>query len=245
MTPEEAATRDYAGFEGYSQLLNPRQTVKRVAKRMFTCRTEAEKKTVWNDVVGKGYATSGSSIGSGDVERVAGQSDIPADTWKITFGADIQFGGGEDVVAYYDIAAWRPNGHKITLQMGTIKATEAKKYRELINFVKTWQRTTADGKNWRIQQGVIDAGYKTKVVYYVCNQLSPPKRGLATQWMMPVIYNHQKLGEAHSQAVPQSEKIGDPNNCVTLLSRNWLVSRAIDRVLEEQVILPSPISEEF
>jgi phage terminase large subunit GpA-like protein len=237
MPHAEALKRPYAGFQNYSQLLNPRKTVVSVARRLFGCRTEAAKRTVWNDVLGRGYAGSDKSLSDDDVRQTCGITTVPDDVAFITAGADVQDGGDRDIILYYDISAWTKQGVKVTLDIGTLYASRSTQYKAAELMFKDWSCRDRHGKQWRIKCMYIDAGYRTSVVYSVCSRISGP----TSAWCMPVIYNSQGLDGAAYADVPQNPDTGTESRQVTMASRNFVVGMAIDRVRNKRTILPDPI----
>lgn len=251
LEPAEAAEREYAGFTHYSHLLNPAKTTREIAEEMRSmAKDEATKKTVMNDVLGKGHAPSSSFLSVESVEQCATrQADtVPVGTWNVTCGMDIQGGGDEGVIGYYDISAWSKTGHKTVLRTGRIFATrffeidgETVPYGEIDVFVNSWTGRDDEGASYQLNCFVIDAGWRARLLYPLCNRIS----GRGQQWACPVVYSDVKAGGASYKAEQQSSEIGDPARKMWNVSRDWLVSRAIDRIMDERVTLPMPIPEEL
>lgn len=244
LSAEEAATRPFAGFFGKSHLYNPRKPLLDMARGWCSLKTEAQKKVYHNDILGEPYDIAGTVLTLADIEarqRDAITAHVPADTAYVTAGIDVQGGGPVgDLVFYYDVSAWQPDGHKVTIEIDRLKATRATNFSEIVAFLRAWSGTTADGKTHRLAMVVIDAGYQTRAVYHIANLLSPG----GSQWVAPVIYNTDKIGTAIWTQEQQREGVGDPARAVWLTSRDHLVSRAIERIQTGRVTLPRPLPNE-
>ncbi|MCP4641851.1 MAG: hypothetical protein GY851_15515 [bacterium] len=244
LSPDVAATREYAGFRGYSQLLNPRSTVLEIALEDCGAHSEAQKKVVYNDIFGLGYAMDAQVITIADIkdrEADGKRHHVPTGTQWITAGVDVQGGGpGGDLVFYYDVSAWMDDTRKVTLDIDRMLGTYARDYQELVDFLAGWSGVTDAGMAYRLKMVAIDAGWRTKAIYSICNRLSP--RG--AQWAAPIVYNREKVSKASYVVEQQGDNVGDPRRQMWLASRDWLVSRAIDRVLADNVELPRPLPPE-
>lgn len=245
LPPEEAAARPYAGFGNYSHLYNIRKPLHDLDHEYHTAiKTPAALKTFYNDFLGLPKKHTGQIITLATLQKRTADTTrrhTPEDTLYITFGADVQGTTTSlDRYFYYDISAWLPDARKITLDIGKLAATKANDYTEVDRLLLHWQATTPSGKTHRIKQAAIDAGYETKIIYTIANRVSPHP---GSQWVTPIIYNHQKLGNANSLPTPQTD-LGDPRRHVHLVSRNWLITRAIERVTTDRVELPTPLPTE-
>jgi len=237
LAPEEAVRREFAGFMDLNHLYNPRKTVREIALQYCAIRTEAQKKTFSNDVLGRGYTIIAQQLTEDDVRaRVAAKnrSHVPAGTLYVTCGIDVQ-GGGElgDLMFYFDVSAWVHTGEvvrKVTLEVSRIKGTKRTRYIELQKFLRSWKGADPSGGEYPISTVCIDAGWRTKEIYALCNCMCG---GQKAQWVRPVIYSSEKIGGARIRTEPQNAEVGDPARVVVYTSHDYLTGRAIQRLQVE------------
>lgn len=254
LDPAEAAARPYAGFTNYSHLYNIRRPLADLDHDWHDAQiTEEARKTFHNDILGRPYTPKLQVLSLTHVRAATAATvrrHAPSGTQFITIGVDVQGSTRHlDLYFYYDISAWLCDGHKITLDIGRLRATHTDTptptkpaYPEIITLIRDWQSTTPDGATHRIRQAVIDAGYRTDAVYTIANHLAPAP---GPQWVTPIVYNQPKLGKALWITAPQDADLGDPARHLYLTSRDFVVGRAIERLIAGRVELPNPLSEEI
>lgn len=249
MTPEDAATREYAGFGNWSHLHNPRMTLLEIAHRWCGIRTEAQKKVFYNDVLGKPYTIMAQVVDAQMLRsRVAAgtRQAVPEGTLWVTLGSDVQGGGVTgDLVFYFDISAWVPGAHgvkKVCLEVDRLKGLYTSQFAEMRQLIAQWRGKDDSGHEYRISTACVDAGWRTEDVYKLCNSLCTGR----AQWVVPVIYNHEKLGAETTRWEPQGAGVGDPSRRILLTSRDYAVGRAIDRLTGTDLVeLPCPLKPEL
>lgn len=256
LAPEVAADREFAGFRNFSHLYNHRMPLRDFAARVCSVRTEARKKVLYNDVYGLPYTITAQVIDSKTIaKRIAPESHrpywIPTGTQFVTLGCDVQGGGiTGDLVFYFDISAWvnGPRGpKKITIEVdrikGTYNADPAQSFPEIKTFIRTWTGKDDAGGTHKIDTACIDAGYRTRDVYQICNELC---KGSRAQWCLPVIYSTEKVGKGETKPEPQGADIGDPARKLLITSRDYAVGRAMDRIVADDLVeLPMPLKPEI
>lgn len=256
LPPDVAADREFAGFRNFSHLYNHRMPLREFASRVCSVRTEARKKVLYNDVYGKPYTITAQVIDAKTIaKRIAPETRraywIPTGALFVTLGSDVQGGGiTGDLMFYFDVSAWvmGPRGpKKVTIEIDRIKGTynpdPAAAFPEIKTFVRTWTGRDDAGGVHKIDTACFDAGYRTRDVYAICNELC---RGSRAQWCLPVIYSTEKVGKCETRPDPQGADVGDASRKVLMTSRDYAVGRAMDRITTEDALeLPMPLKPEI
>jgi|GEM_PF-4104508 len=253
---DEATQREYAGFDGLDHIHNPRKRVSEIAAGYCAITSEPEKKTFWNDVLGRGYTIKARQLSRDSIEDCladARRECLPNDLLWVTFGADLQHAGQDPLKSlfYYDISAWcwvtdpattERFIRKVTLFKDRVTSTEADGHATIKTLLRTWTMEDYRHNFHRISMAVIDSTHRTKVVNAICNALCPS----GTQWVVPVIYGGHKTGDPDYQLLPQNVEVGDPSRPFLLTSRNYTVGAYVDMLTDSRglVELPHGVAEE-
>lgn len=255
LSPAEAAKREYAGFDGLDHLHNPRKRVSEIAVGYCAIVSESDKKTYWNDVLGKGYTIKARQLSRDSIEDIMAEARrdvLPPNLLWVSFGADLQHAGPDLLKSmfYYDISAWcwvdDPDGQsrfirKVTLFKDRITSTEADGHKTIKTLLRSWTMADAKGHQHGFNIAVIDSTHRTKVVNAICNALcpSPPF------WAVPVIYGTVKTGDPDYRLEPQNEEVGDPSHPFLLTTRNYAVGTYVSMLADPRglVELPHGIGE--
>ncbi len=241
---EERERRHLVGFH-YSRLCHPRVTLLELAIKFCACVSESQLRVFYTMDMGEPYEDASFVITTEGIrakidQRMTGRA-CPTDTKFITAGCDVQK-GSEEIILYYTVSAWLPNGNQVLLEFGRILGWSA-----LDALLRTFE-SQRGAETIRIRACGIDYGWKTRDVYSFCRQ---------DHGGVPCIpMKHTPHVEA-DQAVRQ-KKVRDPLHpefgLITRLElcRDHWMDRALGRLSPEadpeiggSTILPATINEEF
>lgn len=244
---ETAAAREYVGIMDLDHLHNPRKHLSEMASQYTAISSEPERKTFWNDVLGRGYTVRAQQLTRGDVTAhlaEARRTTVPAETMWITCGIDVQGAGADphSVTLYYDISAWvRVSAsviRKVTLVLDRMVSSDSNGHDTIKQFLRTWSTTDTRGNPRTIDMVVMDSGQWAPTVNAICNALS----GRGVQWAIPCVYGSHRLTDPDYELRPQSEAVGDPSKAFLFTHRNFAIGRYVNLVVDERNLIELPDS---
>lgn len=251
LPPEEAARREYAGFDMLDHLHNPRKSVAEISRQFCHASNEPARKTIFNDVLARGYTMRGHRLNRRSVEATLAESQlltVPVETLWLTLGADVQKGGSDErrSLFYYDISAWVRTGPmkltKVTLAIDRLISSDEDGHAAMRSLCEGWSVPDTRHSQRRINMVVIDGTYRSATINALCNALS----GAGKQWAFPCVSGSLKVDDPDYKLLPQNEEIGDAGRLFILTTRDYLVGRYVDIVMGDgRLELPPDVSEEI
>jgi phage terminase large subunit GpA-like protein len=162
----QARQRRFVGFH-MSRLCHPRAALFDLAQQYCACTSESQLRVFFNMVMGEPYQEAQYVLTSMAIEAKRDERLVerraPEKTLFITAGVDPQK-GADQVVLYYTVSAWTPNGNEVLLEYGRLLGWPA-----LDSLLRTFEAPCGE-KKLRIAACGIDYGWKTREVYSFCRQ---------------------------------------------------------------------------